>query len=481
MKNKIIFILFLSFLISSVYSQWETDVRQTNDPSYSFTSYNNARSIAASGNTVHIVWRDSRTGDYDLFYKRSTDDGTTWSSDINLTNIFGISFSPDIAVSGQTVHVVWAENRDGYKKIWYKRSSNNGTTWSTDTALTNHTGISEHPSIEASGDNVHVTWYDNRTGDQEIYYKHSTDGGINWETDTRLTNSVGYSYGPSIALSGQSIHIVWWDSRTSPFKVYYKRSTNNGANWEADVPLVLSESFQPCITVNNQNVHVVWEDYRNAGVPEIYYKQSSDGGSIWGADTRITTSPDHSEDPSVACDMENVHILWWDQRDGDREIYYKLSTNAGNIWGPDVRQTNVIGTSEGPSIAVSGTFVHIAWYDNRDGNYEIYYKRNPTGNLTGISTINSEIPNSYALSQNYPNPFNPSTKIQFSVPKQAEISINLSDITGRIISSIVQPKQFAAGVYEADFDGSNLATGLYFYSLYADGLIIDTKKMILVK
>ena len=76
-----------------------------------------------------------------------------------------------------------------------------------------------------------------------------------------------------------------------------------------------------------------------------------------------------------------MHVVWYDNRDGNNEIYYKRSTDAGINWGADTRLTNNTAYSEYPSVAVSGSVVHVVWNDYRDGNSEIYYKRNPTGNL----------------------------------------------------------------------------------------------------
>ena len=102
-----------------------------------------------------------------------------------------------------------------------------------------------------------------------------------------------------------------------------------------------------------------------------------------------------------------------DIRDGNYEIYYNRSTDAGTTWETDTRLTNATGSSYYPSVSVSGLLVHVVWMDIRDGNYEIYYKRNPNGNPTGITNINTETPKEFKLEQNYPNPFNPMTKIRF--------------------------------------------------------------------
>ncbi|MBN1689819.1 MAG: IPT/TIG domain-containing protein, partial [Dehalococcoidia bacterium] len=70
-------------------------------------------------------------------------------------------------------------------------------------------------------------------------------------------------------------------------------------------------------------------------------------------------------------------------------MYYKRSTDGGANWGADTRLTNDAGSSLTPSIAVSGNNVHVSWQDNRDGNWEIYYKRDtaPAPTITSFSPI----------------------------------------------------------------------------------------------
>lgn len=102
-----------------------------------------------------------------------------------------------------------------------------------------------------------------------------------------------------------------------------------------------------------------------------------------------------------------------------------------------------------------------------------------TDNLVGINSISTEIPIKYSLNQNYPNPFNPVTKIQFSLPKQENTRLIIFDILGREVSILVN-EQLAPGSYEVNFDGTDYASGLYYYSIQA-GSYVETKKMILVK
>ncbi len=100
---------------------------------------------------------------------------------------------------------------------------------------------------------------------------------------------------------------------------------------------------------------------------------------------------------------------------------------------------------------------------------------NPIG-IINLSTIAQE----FSVSQNFPNPFNPVTQIDFSVARTSEIRIRIFDILGNEIAVPVA-QTMKPGKYRIDFNGSNLSSGTYFYSLSADGKTISTKKMLIIK
>ncbi len=99
--------------------------------------------------------------------------------------------------------------------------------------------------------------------------------------------------------------------------------------------------------------------------------------------------------------------------------------------------------------------------------------------VTGISGVNSEVPNGYALSQNYPNPFNPSTKISFSIPQSGSVKLTVYNTAGKEVAVLIN-QHLNIGNYIKDFDATNLTSGVYFYTLQTDRYI-DTKKMVLLK
>lgn len=99
-------------------------------------------------------------------------------------------------------------------------------------------------------------------------------------------------------------------------------------------------------------------------------------------------------------------------------------------------------------------------------------------NPLGVSTP-SGIPDKFILEQNYPNPFNPVTNIKFSIPEEGYTTLKIYDITGRV-AAIMIDGYMKAGNYNAEFEGNNYSSGIYFYTLTTKSNS-ETKKMLLVK
>ncbi len=436
MKYFLIFFFSLMVMLLQVptlSAQWEPDVRLTYDDSTSHTELNNGWSITADGDTVHVVWFDNRDGNDEIYYKNSIDGGINWGTDVRLTDDPDSSYFPSIAVLGTSVHVVWIDDRDGNRELYYKRSLDGGTSWGVDTNLSNDPAWSWRPSVAVSGSYVNVVWEDWRGSYMEIYHKRSTDGGSNWETDVRLSDVLYHSCRPSVAISGNYVHVVWIDSRDLHFEIYYKRSPDNGVSWETDVRLSdLPESSNYCSVASSGNhVHVVWCDERN-GNWEIYYKHSSDNGVNWDPDFRLTDDLGSSYVPSITALQSNIHVAWRDDRDGNLETYYKRSTDYGATWDSDLRLSDNDGFySWRPSIAASGSCVHVVWIDHRDGNREIYYKRNPTGSQ-GIEEAEERGEMKFDI---LGNPVNQSVELSVPSINPACMPVNICiyDLAGRSV------------------------------------------------
>lgn len=78
------------------------------------------------------------------------------------------------------------------------------------------------------------------------------------------------------------------------------------------------------------------------------------------------------------------------------------------------------------------------------------------------------LPSDFAISNNYPNPFNPSTQIKFELPENADVSINVYNIVGQRVATLVNG-ELQAGFHQATFEADNLASGVYIARLTATG------------
>jgi BNR repeat-like domain len=444
---------------------WGPDVRLTNSAGASQITYNFAHSIAVgSGDVVHAVWFDDRDGVPQIYYKRSLDSGASWEADRRLVADATPRQNPAIAASGDTVYaswhevrgsagffvvvarsldagvtweppvtvstsgqsamtsiaadgaaaqLVWHESATGSTEIGRSASIDRGATWSAPTQMSGSPYHSWVPNIAMQGARVITSWVDYADGNEEEYQRLSTDGGTTWGPAARRTTNAGDSWAPSVAISGDVVHLFWFDRRDSA-------ATDLDVEAPLDTAAALVGVTVEAIPARNPAIYYL-DDFQprlerklqaimgaapawvaNGGNPmtlqtliqryqdrfavwamswEIYYKRSTDGGVTFGADTRMTTAPFLSQRPSVVAVGDRVDVVWFDGRDGsgtsetDTEIYYRGSTDGGLTWSPDLRLTTAPGVSKHASIAATADRVHVLWYDGRDGNDEIYYKR----------------------------------------------------------------------------------------------------------
>lgn len=265
----------------------------------------------------------------------------------------------------------------------------------------------------------------------------STNSGANW-TQTALNNIDIYS----LTLSDG---YLFAGGATNGVGGGVFRSTDNGQTWTN--PLLIGGNV---LTSNSNFI------YTGGGSSTGVYR-STNYGSNW-----ISTTLNGSAVQALIVFANSVFA-------GVNNGFYQ-STDNGITW---------ILRNEGMTSGVSSLAIYNGYIYAGSLGQGIW--RRPLSELVGIEQISSTIPEKFGLEQNYPNPFNPSTNIRYSVKENGSyISMTVFDITGRIIYEPVKQKQ-NAGVYEADFNGSGLSSGVYFYRLTVNNEVIDTKKMMLLK
>lgn len=115
--------------------------------------------------------------------------------------------------------------------------------------------------------------------------------------------------------------------------------------------------------------------------------------------------------------------------------------------------------------------------------YEVLHFSKLRGGNRTILDVDDEnlfgVPNTYVLDQNFPNPFNPTTTISYGIPERGNVELNVYNVLGVKVATLVSEVK-EPGTYEARFDASGLASGMYLYELRS-GNVVKTRKMVYVK
>lgn len=280
------------------------------------------------------------------------------------------------------VYAVWEDYRSGGFDIYASHMAHGGSSFATNVKINDDVNPNKQSRPElAVGDDgsVHVVWEDERSGNWDIYYANSTDGGVTYGTNLLLTaiNKTDWQNNPTIDVdSSGAVHVAWEDDRDGNWSVYYANSLDGfSSNTKVSEDTLPGNQWSAALRVGETGtIHVAWE-----GGSDIYYARSTDGGLSFGSSIMINDDGGNASQGKASIAVEAggiVHVAWEDTRNGDSDIYYARSTDDGVSFGPNVR-INDDSTAEGqgtPSIAVEdGEFVHIAWADARDGGWDIYY------------------------------------------------------------------------------------------------------------
>jgi hypothetical protein len=131
-----------------------------------------------SGNNTYVVWYDDTLGNFDVFFTRSTDGGSSFEPPINLSDNAGESFFPKITSTGNNVSIVWQDNTLGNVDVFLTRSIDNGANFSEPLRITNNNGTSEFPFITADLKDLYIVWEDDTSGNNEIYFEKILKGDL---------------------------------------------------------------------------------------------------------------------------------------------------------------------------------------------------------------------------------------------------------------------------------------------------------------
>ena len=288
----------------------------------------------------------------------------------------------------------------------------------------------------------------------------TTNGGVTW----------------NLQYNGRPAKIYMINSQTGFFsssnQSFLNKTTDGGFNWSV-------------ISGANGFSDIYLADSLTGWKSSDSMRKTTDGGLHWVTQILPNTST------SVIRSFSNVNLdtIWAVGGErfypgiGERGIIYK-TTNGGITWGyqvPDVSSNTIYYYKINFVNKLNGwayTFFNGVHSVTGGDSITIY---------TSVKNNNSNLPYVFFLYQNYPNPFNPKTVINYELSASRQggrvtsfVSLRIYNIQGEETKILVNQKQ-NSGEYKIEFEGSDLPSGVYFYSLFLDGERVDTKKMMLLK
>ena len=217
-------------------------------------------------------------------------------------------------------------------------------------------------------------------------------------------------------------------------------------------------------SINDINMFVAINHNRLLDLKIILYSPTGDSVIVWNQNRGINNN------------VDNLITVFNDESDNE------LVNNNYVDFGQDVKPINSLKS------IFSGKNPKGIWrlkiIDLYNGNIGFLYgwglRLNNATNATGVEdNYSNTSPSVYNLEQNYPNPFNPITTISYSLPKASNVKLTIYNLLGQEVTTLVNSFN-QAGKHSIKFNAANLASGVYFYSIKADGFV-SSKKLILLK
>ncbi len=315
-----------------------------------------------------------------------------WSTPVNVSFSPGPSGSPVLAVDSTGVaHLAWYDNNPGNWEILYSSRPLPGP-WSPAENVSANASYSLVPSMVIEpDDSVNIAWQDYggpRIAWQGTLLSKAREAGQDFAPPEAISSTAGYGgypevRDPNLAVDSQkTIHLAWAGNTAGGYRIFYARKPDGGV-WT--FPRVIHEgsgnSFRPRLAVDAGDVlHVVWQEMLSSNTQiDVYYSRLI-GNDVWATPTNLSQNTGDSQEPGLLIGADGtLHVVWRDNSlSADQaDILYMYKPLAG-AWSPIADVSNTAGDSAGPVLVEdAAATLHLAWYDNTPGNWEILYATRP--------------------------------------------------------------------------------------------------------
>ena len=351
--------------------------------------------VAFDGTNYFVVWQDYRNGsDYDIYGARIDTTGEVLDRvGIPICTEVQSQYYPTVAFDGTNFFVVWRDRRIGQDyKVYGARVSPSGIVLDIDgIPICTTPDDKYYPKVGFNGTCYLVVWYEYYGApDYDIYgARVDTDGTPLDPEPIPICTVSNYQYRPSVSSDGTNFLVTWYDQRTGNYDIYGARIDNDGTVLDT-AGIVISDAtnsqYYPRVAFDGTNYFVVWYDYRS-GNYDIYGARVDTAGAVLdGTGIAIFTGGAHDYRPTIAFDGNNYFVAWYYNND----IYGTRMDTAGTVLDPaGITISTAANNQQYPTVAGSGENWISVWSDYRNGNWDIYGARVDTAGVlldsTGIS------------------------------------------------------------------------------------------------
>lgn len=309
-------------------------------------------SVSIRANYIFVSWLERQTGNGDVYFRRSTDRGLTYSAPVNLSEGLKARASDAVVIRVEgNVYVLWEE--DG---IRLRVSHDYGETFG---PLRRLSDSGREPRIAAFDEHVYVLWSSDKGG-SDVLFRASHDFGESFDAPLTLSGD-GRSRHPALAADGAYVYVVWDDKA----HISLRRSVDSGRSFEP--PLRLDEgkapSCHPQLTTLVDSVHVVWEE-GGSGRADIVYRRGLAGGASFGPVLNLSRSPGDSHNPLIDSFETSLSVIWEESLPGNSDIFFTRSLDGGATFDVLRNVSETATPSSQPSLSTSGEVVRIAWRED---------------------------------------------------------------------------------------------------------------------
>jgi hypothetical protein len=261
----------------------------------------------------------------------------------------------------------------GARQLDFRKSIDNGASWTSAIRITEAGSSVFRARVVASGTYVHVVGMGSPTPQGSVLYFRSTEDGATWEAPVTLASNLGpYGGGQTVAVDGATVHVAYTQAVDGPGAgpTLYIRSTDHGGSWSS--PVVIGESSTETsrqarvqLVAKNGHVFACWQREAAPLAPlladRLGYNRSSDGGMTWGTAQVLPgdSGVDRNHQHVWMSPNGGVHLLWRIGNGPADPAGYMLSPDHGSSWGQSAIAVDTQGLNHPWSLVADDNAAHV--------------------------------------------------------------------------------------------------------------------------